>query len=218
MSGLENNLRVWFSGRTTASQAVDTISIIVTRSKIMKNALILHGTNGNSKHNWFPWLKKELEKKKYKVWVPDLPKANKPNLKKYNKFILRNKLWKFDKHSLLIGHSSGAMAILGLLQELPKGIVVDKCLLIGAFKDSLGVKDLEEIFEKPFDYEYIKNRAGEIIFIHSDDDPFCPLEHAKFLSKKLDAKLIVIKGQKHFSLSTYGEKYRKFPRLLKYIA
>ena len=31
----------------------------------MKNALILHGTQGNSGENWFPWLKKKLEEKGY---------------------------------------------------------------------------------------------------------------------------------------------------------
>ncbi len=35
--------------------------------------------------------------------------------------------------------------------------------------------------------------------------------------KKLNAKLIIKKGQKHFSIGTYGEKYKKFPFLLKLI-
>ncbi|PIS16086.1 hypothetical protein COT62_00225, partial [Candidatus Roizmanbacteria bacterium CG09_land_8_20_14_0_10_41_9] len=63
-----------------------------------------------------------------------------------------------------------------------------------------------------------KSKAKHFIFIHSDNDPYCPLEHAQFLSKKLHGKLIVKKGQKHFSVSTFGKKYSKFPFLLKEIA
>lgn len=160
---------------------------------------------------------KKLESDGWKVWVPDLPKATVPNLDRYSKFLLENESWSFDEDSLLIGHSSGAMAILGLLQRLPKDVVVDTCILVGAFKNSLGQKVLEEIFEKPFDFDYIKKRAKNIIFIHSDDDPYCPLDHAEYLAKKLDAELIIKKGQKHFSIGTYGEKYKKFPFLLNLI-
>lgn len=180
----------------------------------MRNALILHGTNGNSKHNWFPWLKKKLEENNYKVWVPDLPGAEKPNLKRYNEFIFGNKDWEFNSQSVIIGHSSGAVAILGLLQKLPEDLVIDKCILVGSFKDNLGRDDLNGLFVQPFDFEVIKRKAKKFIFLHSDNDPYCPLEHAKHLSEKLDGKLIVKKGQKHFSISTGGEKFKKIPIIL----
>jgi len=179
----------------------------------MKNALILHGTNANSKSNWFPWLKEELEKKGWKVWVPDLPQSNKPSIKRYNAFIFSNKGWKFNDNSLLIGHSSGAVAILGILQHLPKNIVVDTCILVGSFKDDLGWETLKGLFEVDFDFARIKRHSKRFVFIHSDDDPYCPLEHAKYLSEKLEGELIILNNQGHFNLEK-GPEYKKFPFLL----
>lgn len=45
----------------------------------MKNAIILHGTLGSPRGNWFQWFKNELTKKGYKVWSPDLPNSDEPN-------------------------------------------------------------------------------------------------------------------------------------------
>src|SRR5664279_4804219 len=103
----------------------------------MKNAIILHGTDATSKDNWFPWLRKELRNDGWKVWVPDLPKANKPNIERYNKFLFANKEFHVDQETVFIGHSSGAVAILGLLQELPADVVVDRAILVGAFNKDL---------------------------------------------------------------------------------
>jgi predicted alpha/beta hydrolase family esterase len=179
----------------------------------MKNALILHGTEAGPQDNWFSWLKKELESRHWQVWLPKLPQADKPNLKRYNRFLLSQN-WQFNQDSVIIGHSSGAVAILGLLQALPKRTQVNTCILVGTFNDDLGWKELDELFTEPFDWGKIKTKAKKFIFIHSDDDPFCPLEHAKFQAEKLNGKLIIKKGQKHFSISPGGPKYKKFPFLL----
>lgn len=183
----------------------------------MRNALILHGTDGSSKENWFPWLEKELQKNGYKVWTPNLPQANKPNIQRYNEYIFANKEWQFTEETIVIGHSSGAVAILGLLQALPETVKVKACYLVGSFKNDLGWAALKELFIGPFNFEKIKTKSQLFYFIHSDNDPHCPLEHAEYLHDKIGGELIVLPGQKHFSVGTYGEKYREFPYLLQLI-
>lgn len=179
----------------------------------MKNALILHGTSSNSKGNWFPWAEQELIKRGWKVWVPDLPQADRPNTKRYNNFIFKNSKWEYTEESVLIGHSSGAVAILGLLQFLPDDVVVDTCIFVGSFKDKLGWDALDGLFEEPFDFEKIKKHAQRFVFIHSNNDPYCPLEHARYLTEKLNGELIIKKGQGHFNLEI-SLKYKQFPLIL----
>jgi len=86
--------------------------------------------------------------------------------------------------------------------------------MVGVFKDDLGWDNLGGLFETPFDYDYIKTKAKRFIFIHSDNDPYCPLEHAQYISDRLGGELIIKSEQKHFSVGIMGEKYRQFPLLL----
>lgn len=183
----------------------------------MKKALLLHGTSGNSRSNWFPWLKQELEAKGWQVWVPDLPGADNPNIKRYNEYIFRSKPWEFDEDTVIIGHSSGAVEALGLLQALPKDERVKECILIGSFKNNLDWPNLDGLFEEPFDFAKIKAHADKFLFVHSDNDPYCPLDHAQYLTEQVGGKLKVISGQKHFSEET-DPKYTKFPELLEELA
>lgn len=181
----------------------------------MKNALILHGTNGNSKENWFPWLEQELIKKGYEVWTPDLPHAEKPNLETYGAFIFKN--FTFTRSSVIIGHSSGAVAILGILQALPEDIVVDAAILVAGFTDNLSWDALDELFLRPFDWEKIKKHARKIVLIHSDNDPYVALRHGEKLKSHLGAELVIMPGQFHFSVSSAGPTYKTFPQLLTYL-
>lgn len=187
----------------------------------MKNALILHGTAGNSSENWFPWLKSELEKRGYVVWLPDLPHADKPNPLRYNDFLLNypslGKGSFFTNETILIGHSSGAVEILHLLPHL--SVNIRAAFLVGAFKDNdfLKWEPNSELFNVPFNYKEMVAHCKKFVFFHSEDDPFCPLTHASYLATKTSGELVIIPHQKHFSVSTMGEKYREFPELLERI-
>jgi len=71
----------------------------------MKNALIFHGTGCSPNSYWLPWLKNELEKEGYQVWIPSLPDSDKPDIKKWLPFVMENGT--FSEETILIGHSAG---------------------------------------------------------------------------------------------------------------
>lgn len=183
----------------------------------MSKFLILHGTDSTPRSNWFMWLKGKLIGQGHSVWLPQLPNADKPNATTYNGFLLGNKDFVFDEDTILIGHSSGAVAILNLLQALPEGTVIKAAFLVAAFKDSLGEESLAGLFSKPFDFESIRARCIKFTYIHSDDDPYCPIDHAEYLALKTGGKLMVFEGQGHFNTEA-SPRYKQFPELLDFIA
>ena len=149
------------------------------------------------------------------MWVPKLPTPYKPRVSRNVKYILDNRKWKFNPESILVGHSSGPVTILGLLNELPDNVMVRKCVLIAPFTKS-DWEPNSELFDYDFNFEKIKKKSKEFIILHSDTDPYTPLDQPRELAKKLNAKLIVKKGEGHFNLEK-GPQYKKFPFLLNLI-
>jgi uncharacterized protein len=175
--------------------------------------VILHGTDADHTSNWFPWLKSELEKLGHEVWVPDLPGAKLPNITKYKEFLLSSG---YDfRGSVLIGHSSGSSAIYGLLQDGSESFKVNTAILVGTFKGDLGWDSLHGV-NVPFDFSKIKKRANKFIIIHSDDDPYCPIDGAKEIASELEAKFVLLPQQGHFSKGL-DPRFDKFPEVLEII-
>lgn len=60
----------------------------------MKQAYIIHGWGGTTTESWFPWLKKELKSRGFKVEVPAMPNPNTPKIRDWvdNLNILKDKL------------------------------------------------------------------------------------------------------------------------------
>jgi predicted alpha/beta hydrolase family esterase/HD superfamily phosphodiesterase len=182
----------------------------------MKKALILHGTNATPQSNWFSWLSDELNKLGYDVWLPQLPDADKPNVHTYNNFLLNNPDFVIDSDTILVGHSSGAVEILSLLQNVPNKTIVSDVYLVSAFTDNLGWDVLDGMFLEQYNYEVIKEKARSFTLFHSDNDPYVPLEQAKYIAEKLGGTLFVKPGQGHFNLEN-SPKYKEFPELLELI-
>lgn len=180
------------------------------------NALILHGTDASPEANWFRWVQEFMQKRGYGVWLPQLPNSATPNVDTYNSFLFHEPSFKFGEDTVLIGHSSGAVEILSILQNLPENVVVGDVYLVSAFKDNLNWDALDGLFIEPYDFDFIKTKARNVTLIHSDTDPYVPSEHAHFLAEKLDARLLMVAGQGHFNLEQ-SEDYRQFPLLAQVI-
>lgn len=176
----------------------------------MKNASIFHGTGESPKHFWFPWLKSELEKKGYNVWLPELPDAESPEIKTWLAYALKNGT--FNSETVLVGHSAGCPLILSILENLD--IQIKQAILTAAFFEKLPKIKVEPILQDSYNWPKIKSNSKKITIINSDNDPWnCDDKVGQKLAGFLGAKLI-IRHDGHFGSATYNQPYKQFPLLL----
>lgn len=178
----------------------------------MKTAIILHGTLGSPDGNWFQWIKKEFEGRGMNVWLPQLPQAEQPSLRKWQRFVKEECPFPINEQTLIVGHSSGAILALVLAENnIEKiGAIVD----VSVFHDnSLQWQPNNQLFDVKFDWTAIKEGVNELLFIHSDNDPYVPLNQAQYVATNTGGKMIVIPGEGHFNLER-GDQYKQFPMLL----
>ena len=82
----------------------------------MKRVILVHGWGFNPTMNWYPWLKKELEKKGFEVIIPAMPNTNEPDINSWV-FKLREFVGRDDGELILIGHSIGCQTIMRFLEK-----------------------------------------------------------------------------------------------------
>lgn len=159
----------------------------------MKVIIIPGDGNTDITENWFPSVKNELQKFGLDVIAENMPD---PDLarKEYWLPFIKEKLSTED--AILIGHSSGAVAILRYLEE-------NKCklaILIGACYTDLGNEREKNsgYFYKPWEWEKIKNNAEKIVLFSSKNDPYVPISEALFIKDKISAEYHEYNDEGHF--------------------
>lgn len=173
--------------------------------------IFIPGNGGGSpQDNWFPYLKRELEKLKVKVIASEFP-DNQLARECFWLPFLKNDL-KADDYSILVGHSSGAIAAMRLAE---KNKILGS-VLIGSYHTDLGwlTEKQSGYFDRPWDWEAIKRNQKWIIQFASPNDPWIPIEEARFVQSKLNTEYYEIEEGGHF-----GGDYKKtdFPELLEAI-
>ncbi|MDD5625593.1 MAG: alpha/beta hydrolase [Patescibacteria group bacterium] len=178
----------------------------------MTNVIIIHGTCGSPKGNWLPWLKSELEKIGYRVFVPKFPTPKNQSLKnwlkvfkKYNRYL--------DKDSIVIGHSLGPSFLLSVLEKLNHPIKA--AFFVAGFTGLIGRGDFDKLNKtfttQSFNWVKINKNCKKFFVINSNNDPYIPLEKGKMLAKNLNTKLIILKNAGHINKDS---GYVKFDFLL----
>ena len=86
----------------------------------MKRVFIIHGWGGHPEEGWFPWAKRELEKRSFEVHVPSLPDAygkEQPQIQpRIN--VIQEVVGIPDENTYFIGHSIGCQSIDRYLETL----------------------------------------------------------------------------------------------------
>ena len=157
-------------------------------------AIIIPG-NGNTPiiNHWYSSVKKGLEKLGLDVIAENMPDPDLARIKYWLPFI-KEKLSTED--SILIGHSSGAVAILRYLEK-NKGKLA---ILIGVCHTDLGDEKEKKsgYYDKPWEWNKIKNNTEKIVIFASKDDPYIPISEPLFVKEKINAEYHEYNDEGHF--------------------
>lgn len=178
----------------------------------MKNALILHGTGEGPNSFWHPSIKIFLENLGYEVWVPQLPDADTPDLKKWLPVALN---FNYNEETIIIGHSAGCPLLLSVLENL--NVKIHKAVLVAGYAKPTGVEKTPDlILQSIYNWEKIKSNVEDLIFINSDNDPWkCDDEAGLYMFRNLGGTLIIRENEGHMGSKSFNQPYTKFPLLEK---
>lgn len=170
---------------------------------MVKRVFIVHGWDGNPQEGWFPWLKKELEKRGFYVEVPKMPDTSKPKIDAWVSYLSKT-VGNADENTFFVGHSVGCQTILRYLETLPNQMLVSGCVFVAPWFNLVGLTEDEERIirpwlEKPIEFTRVKLHTSNFISIFSDNDPFVSLENKNLFKNLLGSKIIVKHKKGHFS-------------------
>lgn len=170
----------------------------------MTRAILIHGNGGGKPtDNWFPYLQRELEKIGIKTEAPQFPDADLARASYWIPFL--KETLKADENTIIIGHSSGAIAAMKFAEENR----ILGSVLVGAYHSDLGIEKekLSGYFNAPWDWNAIKMNQRWIIQFAGVNDPWIPIEEARFIHKKLDTDYHESIDQGHFGGDCYKETF-----------
>lgn len=171
-------------------------------------AILLPGNGGGSpRDNWFPYLERELPKLGIEVINRQFPDAILARKEYWLPFI---KELGADENTILIGHSSGAVAS---MRYAEKNRILGS-ILVGVCYTDLG-HDTEKqsgYYDDPWGWESIKHNPKWIIQFASTDDPWIPIAEARFIHEKLNTDYHEYTDRGHFGHD--GAELREFPELV----
>lgn len=163
----------------------------------MANIFIVHGIYGSPEENWFPWLKKELEKLGHSVHVPQFPNPENPTLEEWTQALAPYQD-KITPSTIVIGHSLGVPFLLSVIERSK----INAAFFVAGFTskvDNQFDEAMKTFTRRTFDWERIRNNCKNFFVFHSDNDPYVKYEKAEELAGHFGVEINLIPGAGHFN-------------------
>ena len=158
--------------------------------------ILIHGNGGcTAGMHWYAYAEKELQARGYKVVRKTLPDNQVAHESIWIPYI-RDELGA-SQNSILVGHSSGAIAAMRYAEQYPLAGMV----LVSTYVSDLG-EDNEKAggwFDRPWQWEQMLHHAPWVIQFASVDDPWIPIDEARRVRAHLQSEYYEYADREHFT-------------------
>ena len=174
---------------------------------MIAKAILIHGNGGCTAGDiWLPWVEEELRKLGLDVINHTFP----DNVKARASYWLPHlEMLDADEHTVLIGHSSGAVAAMRYAEthRLAGSILVGVCYtdLGDAFERASGY------YAAPWQWQRIRDNQPWTAIYSSSDDPHIPIAEPRFVAAQLRGSYFEYDDRGHFV------DQRQFPELVDFV-
>lgn len=180
-----------------------------------KPKIIIIPGNGDSHietDNWYAWLRGKLIGLGYQVIARDMPD---PVVAHANIWLPHiEHVYKADKNTIIIGHSSGGVATLRYLENHQ----LYGAIVIGVNYTDLGDAGEREsgYYSEPWQWDKIKGNATWIAQFASTDDPYIPIDQPRYIHEQLGTEYHEFTHRGHFMIG-HNPVNKTFPELIEII-
>ena len=173
----------------------------------MPKVILIHGNGGCTAGDiWLPWVERELAAAGIDVINRTFPDNVKARARHWLPFLEELGA---DDQTILIGHSSGAVAAMRYAETHR----LLGSVLVGVCHTDLG--DAGEAasgyYDAPWQWDRIRNNQRWIGIYQSSDDPLIPVAEARFVAAQLKCSYFEHSDRGHFIDS------REFPELVAFV-
>lgn len=174
---------------------------------MMQTVALFHGYSGNKPNTWLSWLNKQLIGHSISTIYPSFPFMGSSTIeswyKEFSKYVTQLK-----EPVSIVGHSGGTTFAFYVAQNTD--IQIERMILVcplsnidGAEHNRPGSQDeasfVRNFVHQDFDFNTIKSKVKEFVFILSDNDHNVPYEETKKYFENIfpDAKFITLTQYGH---------------------
>jgi predicted alpha/beta hydrolase family esterase len=177
----------------------------------MPKVIFIPGNGGGStEYEWFPWVKTELEKLGCVVISPGTYPD--PIVARMDVWLPYIESFGTDENTILIGWSSGALAAMRYAETHK----ILGTVLVAPCHTDLGLQSEKEsgYYDVPWEWDKIKNNQKWIVQFSSTNDPFIPIDEARFVHKQLGSEYYEMDKGHFFPMGEFPELVEAIEKLL----